>query len=208
MTDLVSSAIVNAQVEAGLLAPNSLFQVRGFNGLQDDNHVDVDWYFPVLEAADDAGMSDDAANGPRRAAPVWDGSQVWPIESKSFVVPPSLDGKNPGGAVLQRTAIEAYVSRFRLVAKFPDGIPVRFWYITTSLYDATLTVDITPHLSTQTFGLSNGLLTGKTPLRDIFASVPVFSQHLPNADAVCKGHPLYPTVRDWLCQFFDVTDAR
>src|SRR5262249_44023072 len=139
-TEIVSSALVNQEIADGTLPPTALFKIRNYDGLQEDNHVDVDWYAPVLPGAGDGGTSGDAGAGAK-----WAGSDVWQVEPTTFVQPPSPDGKKPGGAVLERTSIEAYVTNYHLVAKFPEGIPFRLWLFGAPLYSPIVTADLFPN---------------------------------------------------------------
>jgi hypothetical protein len=78
--EIISSAIVNDEVKAGMRAPTAIFRVRGYDGVQDDNHVDVDWYLPVLPGQGEGGPSDAGSVPPK-----WDGTDLWAIQPPSFV---------------------------------------------------------------------------------------------------------------------------
>jgi hypothetical protein len=201
-TPIVSSDLVNQETAAGQLAPAALFRIRSYDGLQDDNHVDVDWYFPVLtNADDDGGPTVDAG------AAKWDGSDVWTVEPSTFVQSASPDGKSPGGATLERTSTEAYVTSYHLIAKFPEGIPFRFWLFGAPLYAPVVTADLYPNTITKKFELRNGLITGRSAMRDVLALIPVMTQALPSMMALCIDSPLYPTISDFICTYPDLSST-
>jgi hypothetical protein len=202
-TEILSSALVNQETADGQLPPVALFRIRNYYGLQDDNHVDVDWYFPVLTGTGtDGGPPADAGSQPK-----WDGSDVWPIEPKTFVQPASPDGKNPGGATLERTSTEAYVQSYHLVARFPDGIPFRFWLFGAPLYAPLVTADIHPNTATGKFELRNGLITGRSDMRDVLGLIPTMTLALPTMTALCSDSPLYPAISDFICTYPDLSSS-
>ncbi len=201
--EIITSKLVNDEVQAATLPPTSLFRIRGYDGLDSDNHVEVDWYFPVLPGptqADGGGAQADAAMAPR-----WDGTDVWPVQPSTFVQPPSPDGTNPGGAVLQRTSVDAYVSRYQVVATFPQGIPFRFWHLQVALYDPMLTIDIVPNPATGKFEL-RGLVTGRAKMSDVMGLVPTMTSSFPGI-IVCTNDALYVNIRNWMCSFFDLSSS-
>jgi hypothetical protein len=200
---IITSALVNDEVKSGVLPPTSILRITGYDGLQDDNHVDVEWLFPVNTAGGDAG--DDAASDAASAAPpTWDGTDMWPVQPNTFVQPASPDGTVAGGAVVERKSIDAWVSNYRLVAKFPDGIPFRFWHFTAGLYNAVIAADIFPNTATRQFELRKGVISGKTSMHDVFALIPIMTKQLPASFALCTDSPLYPPIRDWMCGYADL----
>jgi hypothetical protein len=201
-TEIVSSAQVNQQTNDGQIPPVALFRIRNYDGLQDDNHVDVDWYAPVLLGATaEAGIPDGGT------APKWDGNDVWPIEPTTFEQPPSADGKMPGHGMVPRTSIEAYVSSYHLVAKFPDGIPFRFWLFGAPLYSPVVTASIFPNTITKKFELRDGLITGRASMRDVLSLIPVMTLALPTNAALCTDSPLYPNISDFICTYPDLSSS-
>jgi hypothetical protein len=194
--EIITSALVNDQVARGVLPPTSILHITGYDGLQDDNHVDVEWLFPVLPNASDGG---DAASDAAASPPAWDGSDVWPIQTPTFV--------EPGGAAIARASTDAYVSRYRLVAKFPDGITYRFWHLAVSFYGAVIAADIVPNAGTGKVELRKGVVTGKAPMRDVTGLIPIMTSNLPGGTPLCADGPLFPTIRDWMCGFPDLTAA-
>jgi hypothetical protein len=205
--EIITSALVNDEIAQGRAPPPSMFRIRGYTALSDDNHVDVDWYFPVLANGSDSG-SDGGPPGDAGPMAAWDGNDVWPVQPTSFVQPPSLDGKIAGGAVLERVSIDAYVSNYRLVAKFPEGIAFRFWHFTAPLFQPTLTADLVPNMVSKRLELHNGLITGRASIHDVFALVPIMTSQLPGGFVLCTDNPLYPRVRDWICSFRDLASQR
>ncbi len=200
-TEIVSSALVNQEMADGQLPPMALIRIRNYDGLQDDNHVDVDWYFPVL--ADGEGGAPADAGSPAK----WDGTDIWPIEATTFVQAGSPDGKTPGGASLERTSTEAYVASYRLVAKFPEGIPFRFWLFGAPLYSPVVTGDLYPNTMSKKFELHNGLITGRSSMRDVLALIPVMTQALPSMIPLCTDSPLYPDISDFICTYPDLSST-
>jgi hypothetical protein len=201
-TEIVSSAQVNQQTNDGQIPPVALFRIRNYGGLQDDNHVDVDWYAPVLMGATTEGGVPEAGTPPK-----WDGTDVWPIEPTTFAQPPSADGKVPGKGMVARTSIDGYVTSYHLVAKFPDGIPFRFWLFGAPLYSPVLTANIFPNTITKKFELRDGLITGRASMRDVLGLIPVMTLALPTAMALCTDSPLYPTISDFICTYPDLTSS-
>jgi len=55
MLDTVLNLGINDEVARGVLPPTSMLHISGYSGLQDDDHVDVEWLFPVLPKAGDGG---------------------------------------------------------------------------------------------------------------------------------------------------------
>jgi hypothetical protein len=202
-TPIVSSDLVNQETAAGQLPPMALFRIRNYDGLQDDNHVDVDWYAPVLASTDgDGGAPTDAGSSAK-----WDGSDVWPVEPSTFVQPASADGKTPGGAMLERTSTDAYVTSYHLIAKFPEGIPFRFWLFGAPLYSPVVTADLYPNTITQKFELRNGLITGRSSMRDVLGLIPVMTLALPTQQALCADSLLYPDISDFICTYPDLSST-
>jgi len=199
-TEIVSSDLVNQETAAAQLPPMAVFRIRNYDGLQDDNHVDVDWYFPVLANGDGDGGSIADAGPPAK----WDGTDVWPIEPSTFV-PISADGKTHGGTPFERTSIEAYVTSYHLVAKFPEGIPFRFWLFGAPLYSPLVTADLFPNTQTGKFELRNGLIAGRSAMRDVLGLIPVMTKALPTMMALCTDSPLYPTISDFICTYPDLS---
>jgi hypothetical protein len=200
--EIITSALVNDEVARDALAPTSILHIKGYTGLQDDNHVDVDWLFPVLPNASDGG---DAATDAAPSPPAWDGKDVWPVQPPTFVEPPSPDGTSPGGAVIARASTDGYVSHYRLVARFPDGITYRFWHFNVSFYGAVITADIVPNAATNQFELRNGIVAGRAPIRDVTALIPLMTSRLPAGTPLCTDSPLYGAIHDWMCGFPDMT---
>jgi hypothetical protein len=204
--EIITSALVNDQVNKGILPPTSILHISGYDGLQDDNHVDVEWLFPVNVSAGDAG-DDGGGEAAVGIPPTWSGADTWPVQPNTFVQPKSPDGTNPGGAVLERKSVDAWVSHYRLVAKFPEGIPFRFWHFTAGLYGAVIAADIFPNTATKQFELRKGVVSGKTSMHDVFALIPIMTKQLPGGFALCTDSPLYGTIRDWMCGYPDLTSA-
>ncbi len=200
--EIITSALVNDEVARGVLPPTSILHISGYDGLQDDDHVDVEWLFPVLPKAGDGG---DAGADAAAMPPAWDGNDVWPIQPPTFMAPAPPDATDAGGTVIARAATEAYVSHYRLVAKFPDGITYRFWHLSVSFYGAVIAADIIPNAATNQFELRKGVVTGKVPMRDVTALIPVMTSKLPGGAPLCTDGALYPTIRDWMCGFPDLT---
>jgi hypothetical protein len=152
-----------------------------------------------------AGDGGDAGADAAAMPPLWDGNDVWPIQPPTFMAPAPPDATDAGGAVIARAATEAYVSHYRLVAKFPDGITYRFWHLSVSFYGAVIAADIVPNTATNQFELRKGVVTGKAPMRDVTALIPVMTSKLPGGTPLCTDGALYPTIRDWMCGFPDLT---
>jgi hypothetical protein len=203
---IITSALVNDQVNHGILPPTSILRIHGYDGFQNDDHVDVDWLFPVLRSASDAG-DDGGSDAPTGTPPAWDGTDMWPVQPSIFIQPPSPDGTIAGGAVLERKSTDAWVSKYRLVAKFPDGIPFRFWHFTVGLYDAVIAADLFPNTATGQFELRKGVISGKASIHDVFALIPIMTKQSPAGFAICTDSALYADIRDWMCSFPDLVSA-
>jgi len=123
----------------------------------------------------------------------------------SPMVPAANDFTYQGGPLISRSSVDGYVSNYRLIARFPDGIPFRFSYVTAGLFAGTLSVEIVPNVMPKPYEFRNGLLTGRIPRRDIFADIPVMT-YLLSGQPVCTNVPaVYSIVRNWLCSFADLT---
>jgi hypothetical protein len=147
-------------------------------------------------------MSDDAG-----APAKWDGTDVWPVEPSTYTQPVSADGKTPGRGTIQRSSIEAYVTSYHLIAKFPEGIPFRFWLFGAPLYSGVVTADLYPNTLTKKFELRNGLITGRSSMRDVLGLIPTMTLALPTAMALCTDSPLYPSISDFICTYPDLSST-
>jgi hypothetical protein len=199
--EVVKSSIVNEDVAQGRVAPQALFRIRGYDGLQDDNHVDVDWFLPLplpARGGADADSGADADAAMQSGVPAWDESDHWPVLPDTFV-PVDSDS----GAALRRTSIDGYVSNYRLVARFPENIPFRFWYFVAPLRSPTLTAEIFPDTVSHQFRLENGMIAGVALMSDFLAQIPIMSIQLPLGMPLCRDNPLYGTIHDWMCSFSD-----
>jgi len=196
--EILSSATVNREVEAGVRAPTVIFQVRGYNGFYADDHVDVDWYLPVLPGQREGG-SGDAGSSP----PKWDSTDIWPIQPPSFAqaLP---NASSPDTPPIAWSSVDGYVSNYHLVARFPDGVPFRLAAILVRLFDATLTVDILPNAMSKPYEVRNGLVTGRATRRDVFANIPVMTTVL-SGQPICTDNAVYAGFRNWVCTFPDLT---
>jgi hypothetical protein len=99
------------------------------------------------------------------------------------------------------------VTTYHLVAKFPDGIPFRFWLFGAPLYSPVLTANIFPNTITRKFELRDGLITGRASMRDVLRLIPTMTLALPTATAICADNPLYPSISDFICTYPDLSSS-
>ena len=70
-----------------------------------------------------------------------------------------------------------------------------------------MTADLYPNTQTKKFELRNGLITGRSAMRDVLGLIPVMTQALPTMMALCTDSPLYPTISDFICTYPDLSLA-
>jgi len=97
------------------------------------------------------------------------------------------------------------VSNYRLVAKFPENIPFRFWYFVAPLRSPTLTADLFPDTLNHRFLLQHGMISGVALMTDFLAQIPIMTIQLPLGMPLCKDDLLYPPIHEWMCSFSDAT---
>jgi hypothetical protein len=146
-----------------------LFRVSGYNGEPNDDQVRLDWY----------------VSGGFGALPLWDGSDAWPISSKSLL---------EGSMNLQEPRYFdplAYVSDGKLVASLPEGAVVLGGGLTNielRLTTGTLTGRL-EKVGDGSYRLMDGLVAMRIKLADVFAMISSFRNE--EGIAFCTDDPLW-----------------
>ncbi len=152
-----------------------LLRVAGYNGEADDPNVSVSMY-----VAGDLG-----------AAPLWDGSDAWPVSSQSIV----------GGDVNSPVAIDpnAYVSGNVLVASLPEA-QLDLPRASGAVFRVKLVKGVMKGTIVSDAGayrIDQGVLAARWKTGDIFAA----------GWDVCKDSVFYLVLRDRICQSMDASAA-
>jgi hypothetical protein len=175
-----------------------LIRVQSYNGLADDDQVEMSWYmaakFWATNENPDGGV----------AAPRWDGTDAWPVRDVSLVPQPEADGgvSYDVDRPLQRDT-KAYVSGGVLVGMIPQGMvqvdPSMIMVFTDPFLTAKL-VD-----KGGSWELQDGLVAGVWRLDDIFAQLGFLAiASVP----MCVGSPFYGSLKEKICRNADIYHAR
>jgi hypothetical protein len=211
---VLHSSDVTAAMQSGAQPPIFVVQVEGYNGLTDDDQVEVRLYMVASSAS----------------APKWDGDDVFPALQESFQGGAPIDDAGIGDASSDASDAgddasndadevvgdggapgaprwvdaHAYVSRYQLVAHFPDGAALRMIGVVLQLRTATLvgTLAVTPGVSPQQWEMHDALLAGIASQNEILGHLP----ELTNATlgvAVCSTDANYKTIKKYVCSYGD-----
>ncbi len=175
----LSSKQLNEQIAQGEWSV--LFRIAGYNGLPDDDQVEVSWLVPLN----------------RMAKPNWDGTDAWGIDGKCLhqdgAGNPDMD--NP--RVIDKAA---YVTAGKLVASVRGGAPIDLaGDVTFVANDSYVVADLEP--SGEAWSISFGILAGVWRTSDLLATLPAFT---PGGQPLCTDNPIYPMVKDNICRHRDI----
>lgn len=172
---------LSAQAERGEWS--QLFRVRDYNGLQNDDQIEVAMYTSPGLVADGA-------------LAVWDGSDAYRIAASSVV---------PGGTALEPAFVDVkgYVSGGVLVASLPKSA------ITLTVGESEVGMDITAGLITAqivpvggSFGLRKGIIAGRWRNSDVFTMLSALRDG--SGSPICQGQLLYNTLKGKICGNTDI----
>jgi hypothetical protein len=192
-----SSEFFSTGAEQGLWS--IVLRVRGYNGLPDDDQVELAW---LMSSGLDAG---DAGAG----APAWDGEDLWEITNESMVGP---DGgaPNPAGGVEGNTPrfVDplAYVTGGVLVASFPSAemrVAGSLNSVVLRLTGGFLVarVEASPGVP-GAYALADGLVVGKWRLEDVFLAISSYRSN--DGLPVCTDDTAYVIGKQTICKSADV----
>jgi len=189
--------IMNKQVQEGRPAPQALFRIRNYGGDRNDDDVEVDWLLPAEKPQDEAQSTQ---------PPTWTSADEWAVLPAVFT-PAAAASCGAGGAAApseqqSRTSVKAYVTNQHLVARFPDGMPVRFWVFEVPMAGAVMTADLVFDVESRAFEMRNGIISGRAPTSALLHEIPKI-QKLLDIEAQCRSNPLLGETRDFICQSAD-----
>jgi hypothetical protein len=135
-------------------------------------------------------------------APKWDGTDEWPVFPNTFAV-----AAEAGTVTVERTSTDGYVSNYELVARFPDGLPIRLANFTAPLFRATVTMALKAE-PRGSMRVVDGAISGVATASVVLGLIPVITSSF--GQAVCSDSVLYKglgeayNLYDWICSFADV----
>lgn len=177
---------INLSLQANQGDWSQLFRVRNYNGLENDDQIEVAMYMsPGLEV--DGALA------------VWDGSDTFRIAATSVV---------PGGTAEQPAFVDlkGYVSGGVLVASLPTSA------ITLATDETEVAMDLTAGLVTaeivpvgSSYGLRNGIIAGRWRNVDVFTMLSALRDG--NGSPICQGQLIYNTLKGKICGHTDIRSA-
>ncbi len=177
----ISSQLITSYINDG--AWSLVGRVRGYNGEPDDDQVELALY-PALTLP---------------AAPLWDGSDTWPIMMES------LTGAQAGPDDALFIDQQAYVTGGMLVATFPKLVIVLLGQVRLELRLTDVTTVSTITNDAMGYHLTAGALGGKWLLTDMFYGLS--SLRYGGDNEICVGSGIYYQIRDAFCSFIDLNGA-
>jgi hypothetical protein len=185
-------AVSNADVRAG--AFSSIARIRGYNGLPDDDQIELSWY--ALGSYWGAHKEADGGD----AHPKWDGTDTWPVVYTSLEPIPLADG---GVAFdLDRPLFTdklAYVSAGVAVGNLPHGELKMSSTMKVVFTDVFVSARLVK--GAQGWRAEDGVLSGAWALEDLFAQLGYVSI---SGIPICKGSPAYSMVKAKICAVADI----
>jgi hypothetical protein len=164
-----------------------LFRVRGYNGLPDDDQVEL-----ALIPAANLG-----------SAPKWDGTDAWPIFPYAF----EGDATNmPDVDKPLYVDKNAYVTNNQLVGSLQkSGVLIggNNTRVIITLTAGVLTGTIVKHGGA--FSLDQGVLAARWKISDVFASIG--SYRSPTGDPFCTDTAYYQFAKGLLCSYVDINSV-
>jgi hypothetical protein len=192
----IGSAPTNDAVRVGRDAPIGVIRIRGFGGLGEDDHVEVDWFaVSALKGPGDGGVSGGDAGG---IPPRFDSSDQWPVLSSSLANPTVTDPRN---MVSTYRDARAFVTKTTLVARFPRvSMPLSNVYFDVD--DVALTAGI--RRVGGSWRLEDVVLSGTTPTNRLLGVVPHIAYVLFGITFCTDNQANYPKVKRFLCESSDL----
>ncbi|MBI5538199.1 MAG: hypothetical protein HY898_36090 [Deltaproteobacteria bacterium] len=168
-----------------------MFRIRGYNGLPDDDQVELDWYIPdaywaIIEGQDGG-----------KPAPKYDGTDVWPI--RGFCV------NNNDINQSKFVDTKAYISAGVLVGMLPSGVIDSDGWISMVLTDAYLTAKVVQVGSA--WELHEGNIAAVWTLEDIFSQLGYLTI---SGISMCADpkNQIYQAVKSMICKHTDIYRSR
>ncbi|GMV16319.1 MAG: hypothetical protein AMXMBFR56_45430 [Polyangiaceae bacterium] len=173
----LTSAIATAGVKSGKFSPLLILRVLDWVAGYDDEQVTVEWYVALPANLAPSGAF----------APKFDGSDTWPVLSKS------TGSSEP----LKFVDEKAYVTGRVLVARFPTAkIP-----LTTAFFDLQDAI-VTGQLQLGQDGkwtLSGGMIAGITAADEMLRLMPKFTQALLGFPLCANISTYSQQIKPWVC---------
>ena len=158
-----------------------LFRGRGYNGMPDDDQVELPM-FPSV--------------GSSPGPPVWDGSDLWPTPETAVVA---------GGTVEEPAYLDtkAYITDNVIVASLPDAALVLGSGASDISLDITAGFMIGTIVSVGSgYGIRDGLLAGRWKTADVFLTVSKFRDGA--GQPICTDQLLYDSLKAQVCGNADI----
>jgi hypothetical protein len=192
----VGSAATNEAVRIGRDAPIAVVRVRGFGGLGEDDHVEVDWFaVTALRGPSDGGVT---AGDAGAVAPRFDSSDEWPVLSTSLT---DRTVTNPSAMVSTYRDPHAFLTKTTLVARFPRvQIPLSNVY-----FDVTgVTLTAAVRRVGGNWMLQDVTLSGASTTNSLLGVVPAIGYVLFGISFCSDNQANYPKVKRFLCESADL----
>jgi len=171
-----------------------IFRVSKYNGLADDDQVELAWYVPTefdkLWELDGGTMPE--GGGP---IPKWDGTDVWPLKAES------LNDSDPNRP--KWVDANAYVSGGVLVGKIDLGEFQASGSLKLVVKDAFVTARLVKESGI--WRMKEGLLAGVWVLEDIFKQLGQMSM---GGEFLCTDSIAYTMIKGMICKYADIYRSR
>lgn len=177
-----------------------IFRVRNYNGLADDDQVELSWYVPEgfdkLQEEFDAGIPDGGLVTEAGALiPRWDGTDAWPYAADSVE---NGDRDRP-----KWFDANAYVSGGVLVGLMPLGELQASGSLKLVVKDAFVTARLVREAGV--WRMKEGMLAGVWLLEDIFKQLGQMSMA---GTHLCTNAIAYPMIKGMICKYADIYRSR
>jgi len=164
-------------------------RLRGYNGLPDDDEVEVAIFNSFgLDVAPDAGLPDGAAPAPR-----FDGTDKWTVDSKSLL----------GGAAYVPNIVDAraYVRNGVVVGKVNNSIRIGPYIV--PIVGGILTARLKK--MGDSFGVDEGIVSGRSNARELLTALESVPNPIDKSTYLCGNDNLvFTNLRDNFCKNLDV----
>lgn len=186
-----TSELLSVRLTQGVHAPLGVIRVSDYVGLVDDDQVTVDWYVGHLPEV--GGL-----------LPAFDGTERWPIVESSVNGTATSEMGDPDVTDFPPAVtrdVNAYVSRFRLVARF-DNLSISFANFNFPAQDVVLTGTIERDAATQDWTIVDALITGRSRADTLVEMLPVGAFETAGV-SLCPGDANYDAVKQMVCSVAD-----
>jgi hypothetical protein len=182
-----ASDVVTEGIKKGTVAPLAILRLRGYNLRVVDDSVELDWYIAQPRGA---------AGG--IVTPRLDGTDEWPIWEGSVEpgsVPPPSGQPYPPSRFRDGSA---YVADYTLVAKLPQGTPLKLQNVSFTTEGLTVMLK----LAYDPFRVVGGTIAGYVRAVELFRKMPQMTQEF-KLGTICKTDVSYPRIKTYFCGFIE-----